>query len=76
MLKNLILPAQLIIFPDFWAKILRIAHSVNYSYLPPRLGVTYISKIGVFSEFDEGRLYTYNMYNTNKENNEKKPTKQ
>ena len=30
------LPTQLIIFLDFWAKILRIAHPVNYSYLPPR----------------------------------------
>ena len=26
---------QLIIFLDFWAKILRITHPVNYSYLPP-----------------------------------------
>ena len=26
---------QLIIFLDFWAKILRAAHPVNYSYLPP-----------------------------------------
>ena len=25
---------------DFWAEILRIAHPVNYSYLPPPPGVT------------------------------------
>ena len=35
MLKNWTLPSQLIIFLDFWAKILKIAHSVNYSHLPP-----------------------------------------
>ena len=29
------LPTQLIIFPDFRAKIFKIAHPVNYSYLPP-----------------------------------------
>ena len=34
-LKNWRLPTQLIIFPDFWAKILEIACPVNYSYLPP-----------------------------------------
>ena len=28
------MPTQLIIFPDFWAKILKIVHQVNY-YLPP-----------------------------------------
>ena len=33
--QNWKLPTQLIIFLDFWAKILRIAHPVNYSYLPP-----------------------------------------
>ena len=33
-LKNWKLPTQLIIFPDFWAKILKLAHLVNY-YLPP-----------------------------------------
>ena len=27
--KNLVLPTQLIIFLDFWAKILQIAHPVN-----------------------------------------------
>ena len=32
------LPTQLIIVLDFWAKILRIAHPVNYSYLPPCSG--------------------------------------
>ena len=31
-LKNWRLPTQLIIFPDFWAKILEIARPVNYSY--------------------------------------------
>ena len=31
------LPTQLIIFLDFWAKILKIAHQVNHSYLPPCL---------------------------------------
>ena len=30
-------------FPDFWAKILRIAHPVNYSYLPPCLKLTLIN---------------------------------
>ena len=34
-LKNWRLPTQLIIFLDFWAKTLKIAHPVNYSYLPP-----------------------------------------
>ena len=34
-LKNWRLPTQLIIFPYFWAKILKIAHPVNDSYLPP-----------------------------------------
>ena len=34
-LKNPSLPTQLIIFLIFWAKVLRIAHPVNYSYLPP-----------------------------------------
>ena len=29
------LPTQLIIFVDFWSKILEIARPVNYSYLPP-----------------------------------------
>ena len=33
-LKNWRLPTQLIIFPDYWAKILKIAHPVNYTYLP------------------------------------------
>ena len=28
-------PTQLIIAFDFWAKLLRIAQPVNYSYLPP-----------------------------------------
>ena len=31
--QNWKLPTQLISFLDFWAKILRIAHPVNYSYL-------------------------------------------
>ena len=31
------LPTQLIISPDFWAKILQIARPVNHSYLPPCL---------------------------------------
>ena len=31
-LKNWRLPTQLIIFLDFWAEILRIAHPVNYSW--------------------------------------------
>ena len=31
------LPTQLIIFLDFWAKILQIARPVDYSYLPPCL---------------------------------------
>ena len=31
------MPTQLIIFLDFWAKILQIAHPVYYSYLPPWL---------------------------------------
>ena len=35
LLKNWRLPTQLIIFPHFWAKIIKIARSVNYSYLPP-----------------------------------------
>ena len=34
-LKHWMLPTQLIIFPHFGAKILKIAHPVNYSYLPP-----------------------------------------
>ena len=35
-LKNWRLPTQLIIFSDFWAKILKICPPpVNYSYLPP-----------------------------------------
>ena len=34
-LKNWKLPTQLIIFPDFRAKIFKIAHPENYSYLPP-----------------------------------------
>ena len=34
-LKNWRLPIQLIIFSYFWAKILKISHPVNYSYLPP-----------------------------------------
>ena len=34
-LKNWSLPTQLIIFPDFLQKILKIVHPVNYSYLPP-----------------------------------------
>ena len=29
------LPTRLIIFADFWAKILEIARPVNYLYLPP-----------------------------------------
>ena len=33
--QNWKVPTQLIIFHDFWAKILRIAHPVNYSYLHP-----------------------------------------
>ena len=33
-LQNLKQPTQLLIFLDFGAKILRIAHPVNYSYLP------------------------------------------
>ena len=34
-LKNWRLLTQLIIFPDFWSKILKIARPVNYSYLSP-----------------------------------------
>ena len=34
-LKNLSLPIQLITFLDFWVNVLRIAHPVNISYLPP-----------------------------------------
>ena len=33
--QNWKLPTQLIIMLDFWAKIWRIAHPVNDSYLPP-----------------------------------------
>ena len=33
--QKLKLHTQLIIFLDDWAKILRIAHPLNYSYLPP-----------------------------------------
>ena len=44
-LKNWRVPTQLIIFPYFGAKILRIAHLVNYSYLPPCL-LTYREKRG------------------------------
>ena len=31
---------KLIIFLYFWAKLLKIAHPVNYSYLPPCMQVT------------------------------------
>ena len=34
--QNWKLPTQLIISLEFGANILRIAHPVNYSYLPPR----------------------------------------
>ena len=33
--QNQKLPTQFIISRIFWAKIFRIAHLVNYSYLPP-----------------------------------------
>ena len=38
-LKNWRLPTQLIIFRYFGANMLKIAHLVNYSYLPPLVTV-------------------------------------
>ena len=50
--QNWKLPTQLIIFHDFWAKILRIAHPVSYSYLPPWVfqlqNITYLSNFLFF----------------------------
>ena len=43
-LKNWRLPTQVIIFLDFWAEILRIAHPVNYSYLSPCIKSYHIHK--------------------------------
>ena len=57
--KNWRLPTQLIIFLDFWAKKLEIAHPVNYSYLPPWISVIILSillslKLRLHNRFDYG----------------------